>query len=111
MIAGIVIEAFPLQCILRFYFDLHHLPVGVVEKADFDGAARLIALSEESFEWGISLGCTVSQARNRCPEIQILPRQERLEDAALGALRQVALSFSPRFNVGWMESRPGFVLI
>ena len=100
MIAALVMDAFPLQCILRFYLDLHHVPVGVVQHPDFDGAARLIALSEEALEWGIALGGTVSQARNKCPEIQILPRQHRLEESALDTLRQVALGFSPRFDVG-----------
>ena len=99
MKAALLFNSFSLQSLVRFYLDLNGAAFGVVEGADLDETARIIALSQEALKGGVSAGGTVAQARTRCPELQIVPRQPRLEESAIESLRQIALSFSPRFKV------------
>ncbi|MED5464805.1 MAG: hypothetical protein VX699_09145 [Myxococcota bacterium] len=109
MIASLEVRGFSLQAILRFYVELSEVPVAVVGEGSFDGATRLQGVSGAALEFGVERGVTVAQARSRCPEIRIIPRQERLEESAWEALGRAASCFSPRFAVesvgtsGWVD--------
>ncbi len=99
MIASLEVRGFPLQAILRFYAELSEVPVAVVGESSFHGATRLLGASGAALEFGVERGVTVAQARARCSDLRIMPRQERLEESAGEALGRAASCLSPRFEV------------
>ncbi len=109
MHAAFLMDDFPLQAIVRFYPDLRGTSLGVVESSEFKGGTRLLCVSLEAEECRLEVGMTLTQGRELCPELVILPRQERLERSAEESLRGILGQFSPRFevsfegSVGWGE--------
>ncbi|MBW2388646.1 MAG: hypothetical protein JRG89_09420 [Deltaproteobacteria bacterium] len=93
-IACLLIPDLPLRAELRAHPDLAGQPLGIATGPD--ARAELIALSPEAAALGLSTPCCVSHARSLSSRVTIRVTSPALERTTREALRDIALSFSPR---------------
>jgi len=93
-IACLLIPDLPLRAELRAHPDLAGQPLGIATGPD--ARAELIALSPEAAALGLSTPCSVSHARSLSSRVTIRVTSPALERTTREALRDIALSFSPR---------------
>jgi protein ImuB len=99
MIAVLWAPELPLSALVRASPELAHDPVAVGDGASLETAA-LVAVSARARASGVRPGMRSAQARGLCPELVLRPRDAALEESAMEALRDAALAFSPRVEVG-----------
>jgi protein ImuB len=93
-IACLLIPDLPLRAELRAHPDLAGKPLAIATGSD--ARAEIIALSPEALATGLVTPCSVSQVRNLSPHVTIRTASPALERTSREALRDIALSFSPR---------------
>jgi nucleotidyltransferase/DNA polymerase involved in DNA repair len=105
-IACLLIPDLPLRAELRAHPDLAGRPLAIATGSD--ARSEIIALSPEAAALGLSTPCSVSQARSLSspssyqphhqphPQLTIRTASPALEHSSRAALRDLALSFSPR---------------
>ncbi len=93
-IACLLIPDLPLRAELRAHPDLTGQPLAIATGPD--ARAEIIACSPEAAALGLSTPCSVGQARSLSSQITIHVASPALERTTRGALRDIALSFSPR---------------
>ncbi|MDO8488341.1 MAG: DNA polymerase IV [bacterium] len=75
---------------------LRDQPVGIVKAA---GRGCVIAASIEAKKWGVSTGCTVWEAKKRCPQIVFVPSDMDKYFAITQRLIQIVSDYSPTVEV------------
>ena len=103
-IACLLIPDLPLRAKLRAHDALVGQPVAIASGTD--AGAEVVTASPEALAAGVLPGTSVTQARNRCPRLQLRLASPRLEHAARSALIDLALSFSPRVSLAPRASGP-----
>ena len=93
-IACLLIPDLPLRAELRAHPDLAGKPLAIA--TGNDARAEIIALSPEAQATGLVTPCSVSHVRNLSPQVTIRTASPALERTSREALRDIALSFSPR---------------
>jgi protein ImuB len=104
-IACVLIPDFPLVVQLKEHPDLFGKPVILVEKESNRSKVSHANLQAESE--GVSLGMTVIQAKNVCPHVCILIREEKREQQRFDELLVKLQRFSPFIE----EAKPGIVYL
>lgn len=100
-IACLLVPGLPLAAELRAHPEWVGQPVAVV--AGSGPRAEVLALSPEAEAQAVQIGQTAVHARAACADLILCPHSPALERAARDALRDAALSTSPRVE----EAPPG----
>ena len=99
-IACLLIPDLPLRAELRAHPHLAGRPLaittGTTGTTGADARAEIIALSPEAVATGLTTPCSVSHVRNLSSQVTIRTASPALERTTREALRDIALSFSPR---------------
>ncbi len=95
-IACLVIPDLPLASVYRSHPRLEQKPVAVCESDDSD--APILSVSTQASVFGIRRGMSRSQAKALLPDVLVFMLAQQWLRSALHALRDVALSFSPRVS-------------
>lgn len=93
-IACLRVPDLPLAARLRAEPELAGAPLAVT--ADEGLRAEIVSVCAAAARQGVRAGQSVAQARTCCADLVLRARAPALERAARGALRDAALSFSPR---------------
>jgi protein ImuB len=104
-IASVLIPNFPLVVHLRDQPELSEEPVALVENPT--NRSTVLHTNIQAARWGVSSGMTVVQAKNVCPELHVLIKEEKKEHRRFDELLRELQRFSPFIE----EAKPGIAYL
>jgi protein ImuB len=104
-IACVLIPDFPLVVQLRDQTELFDKPVVLVDSGS--NRSQVLHMNTRAETEGVSLGMTAVQAKNVCPELFVLIRDEKKEQHRFDELSKKLQNFSPFIE----EAKPGIAYL